>query len=494
MAPPYLATLPTTGSVLSALRSAHAARLAVTGGGNPVPVAHRGMKLASLSAFSAGFSKLMHIKCQEAAFSADGQYLAVQVHSVGWVRDAVSGHNEIGCVSGIAVLKAAEGFRELCCIRTKVGQREVRWAPDAPHLCIAVAPREDQLDPASFTPTHSDVCVLDLSLHAESGCRLHALGAETVGTFRQACVHKGKLGGTAMEWDRSGRLLLVSTQDEPEEPDDQVQGVLSVFDVAQDALLAQSAYTAVEAPRCQIREIAVWLPNSQGLVVSHGVRLFKAEAFAGKFGLAFLPEPCYLVNALIGAAFFPGGQQLVARMRDVDSDNDWDSDRDDAACDHCFLECQVEGLQVTLSQAAWVFKGHGWSWLPCSSGVVLGMVIKYDGAQQSQIVYCGNQQQHTLALPGQTPALPMFFSPSQQIVVVNGAKHGPRIHSLQSGSQLWAAGTAIPRWHHNSTRARGAKYRCVAFLPSGCGLMCAGSIAGRSRYRQQEKLHIFSFA
>ena len=275
---------------------------------------------------------------------------------------------------------------------------------------------------------------------------LRALGAETNSQFQETCIRGNELGAQ-LEWDKTGGLLwLVGTQVEQEDPNgDELQGMLSVFNVSQGILLAPSKYTSMSTPWVCFKYAAVWL-GSQGLVLSSWIRLQAPDAFTG-FALTFLPYPCYLVSSYLKPSSLPDGQKLVARMLEVDSDDGEDNgfDNDDHVYDHCFLHCQLEGLHCKLSQADWVFKGHGWSWLPCSSGVVLGMFFKHSNAQVSQIVYFGDQQQTPVVVPGPTPRLPMFFSPSQTMVAVN-AEHGPRIHSLRSGSQLWDPGDAVPSW------------------------------------------------
>ena len=461
VAPAYLATLPTTPAVLAALRSARSARLALERGQKPV--GYEVVDLTTLSACAPAYRRLERVDCSAAAFSPDGQYLAVQFATGGSVlsRTPGTGVRQYDWVKGVAVLKATEGYEEQACVYRVSGPPAVCWAPDtAPHLSIALKDR------------HKDLSASD---QERQPVILHALGPQTECIFRHACARGPDLG-TELSWSRSGRLLLVRSTAFLED-DGEADGGLWVFDVVEDAVVAQSDFAAEPRPwRCTLEPV-VFHPSSEGLVFSHWVKLFNPEAFAGKLSLAFLPEPCFLASPDTGDAFSPDGKLLAVRMLGPEEPPPIHDTRMHA---QCIMHCDLEGLQPTFRQAGTSFLGRGWSWLPCSSGVVVGTFLKYKHTQQSHIVRLGQQLQ-SVAIPGNTLRLPLVFSPSWQMAAENARAqdpHGfPRIISLQSGRVCWAADV------------RGM---LVSFLPSGCGIVCAGS--GRARTGKVNNLHIFTFA
>ena len=486
----YQARLPSRDAVLTALRSAHAARLAIEQG--RAPVDHKVLQLAAFSACAASFEHLQDLRCLGAAFNSDGRFLAVYFkargysvthtdHRLGyWVRHPIArtSHEHHTWLQGIAVLRTTEGFPEQACFHRPSGPGTApdffRWAPKAPYLSLALEYDEPEADASQAAAPVVLVC------DAESGAVLHDLKAETERAFRAACLRKGQHGGLQLKWDWSGQWLIVITQDDGSE----MQGMLTVFDVVHNAVVGQSVYTASLAQWQHYMDPAVWLPSSQlgswshGLLFSCGVQLQSPQAFAGKLALAFLQEPCYLLTACFGSPFSPDGQKLLARMCDVE-----DSTQDPAkASDHCFLRCQAEELGLTFTPMHSIFRGHGWSWLPCSSGVVLGQRFENQDPQCSQIVRLGGQP--TTVIPGQALSVPLVFSPSHGIAAANGPQGSYHILSLESGSQLWAADALS----FDTSR-------CVAFLPSGRGILCVeASAAGLSRKRKVDKLHILHFA
>ena len=301
VAPAYLAAQPDGGAVLTAISQARTARLAMEDGAKPTQ--HQVVPLTGLSA-CAGLQGLEKIRCLEATFSADGRFLAVSFeaymprsklmsessHAFSWEEALRSPFQH-----GVAVLRAADGYREQTCICTHSVPPVLQWAPDAPHLSIAYITQ-----PCPVFQQQSAVLMLD----AETGTAVHALGPETESMFRRGCS-LGQGVSNRLQWSRSGALLLVSnilTHEELEE------GVLAVFDVRRDVLVAHSAYSAEPPGMHTGRLTASWHPSGQGLMVPQRVKLWDPQAFSGELAVVVLPESSVLGSDAMGTWILPDGR------------------------------------------------------------------------------------------------------------------------------------------------------------------------------------------
>ena len=487
----HLASLPTTAAVLTALRKAHTARLAIAAGSQPVQ--HQVVPLTALSGCAAA-QGLERVSCDEVAFSADGQYLAVlfcafrphteeeeendEKETERRATSAVAGQDMNTSLHAVAVLKATEGFREQICLCVQSSKfydiSSLHWAPNASHLSIALAANEGhaQQQPAVFV------------LEAETGAVRHALGPENENAFRKACKY-GKSLYTQLMWSPCGRMLLVhrgaimaSRRRMADLAEEERQGLLVVFDVSQDILVAQSEFTAELVSMLTLA--ATWAetpgcPSMPSLMVSHGVTLHAPEAFA-RSGLALscLPELCILGTH----KFSPNGQWLVADVF-TDGPCPWCGCGDCIPPDkHMILQCRYGGRHIQFDQEDSFQSTNGrWCWLPCSSGLAVGTGSK----AECQIIRLGDQQSPS-AIAGSLPDPPVCFSPSLEMVAESNSS--PKVMDLL-GKELWA----------HVSGGQHQRLELLAFLPSGCGLVCIliadYKIQG---WKARTDLHILSFA
>ena len=474
--PAFLATMPDTTAVLTALRKAHTARLAIEAG--QTPVERQVVQLTTLSACIKGCSDGLGTACLNMAFSADGHFLALQFHSSGRRSSSPKQYEDN---HGVAVLKVTQGFSEQACICSGPWYPTFSWAPAEPNLSIAIRGSED--GKSNACAQQPAVFVLD----AKTGAALHALGPKNLSLFWQACFWGDPL--TELEWDPAGGLLLVTRRSSW--GTDAEQNLLSVFDVRQDMLLAQSTF--IESPNVGCAKvIATWTPNSQGLVMSHGVQLQAQEAFAGQgLALGVLPEPCVLLRtsdttaSSPGAAFSPDGQRLLV----CDAHDYWDEEHSSSNKPppffyHSIMQFQIEGMQILFCQES-CLHGYGPFWLPCSSGLVV-RGNKWQSTQHSKVISLEDGQHHEIVMAGRV--IRPWFSPSRNLMA--SISNGSRIFSLQSGRQVWAHDTAKQQAEHFPFQWIYSE--CLAFLPSGCGVIRMGKVAGQPE--NVYGLHILLFA
>ena len=466
VAPAFLATLPTTDAVLSALGKAHAARLAIETGKQPVE--RRVVLLNTLSACTADCSEGLSMICRGVTFSANGQFLAVSFICIGYRSRSPDPETK----HGMAVLKVTEGFSEQACITSCSGAPALRWAPAESSLSIAI--RGDRHGESRASAEHPAVFVLD----AATGATVHALGPDRLTSFWRACHACGSW--SKLEWSPSGHKLLVTRHSISD--CGAGQNLLSVYDVRQDTVLAQSAF-AVDPAFGKLSVIATWHPSSQGLVISHGVQLQAPEAFMGQqLALGVLPKPCVVLVNPDGGGFSPDGQRLlVCEVEDEWEEEQWSGIIGPPLHCHIIMHCQIEGLHIHFRRESRL-QGHRPFWLPCTSGVVIG-VDRRTAPRHSKITLLGQHQPHEIILSG--TVLKPCFSPSRGLMASSSSR-GPCIFSLQSGHQVFQALDTQPQLHPVSWLT------ALAFLPSGRGVICSGTVAGQSI--GVCKLHILLFA
>ena len=476
LAPAFLATMPDTAAVLAALRTAHTARLAIEAGQEPVE--RQVVQLSTLSAWREGCSDGLRLACRSVAFSTDGQFMALSLHSSG-CRSSSPRHYVSDY--GVAVLKVTEGFIEQACICSGPWYPTFSWAPAEPNLSIAIRGSED--GKSNACAQQPAVFVLDV----KTGAALHALGPKNLSLFWQACFEKDPQ--TKLNWAPTGSLLLVTRRSSWGTNTE--QNLLSVFDIRQDMLLAQSTFKDGPNVGCA-KVIATWTPNSQGLVMSHGVQLQAEEAFAGQgLALGILPEPCVVHDiSSPGGAFSPDGRRFIV----CDAHDYWDEEHSSRIGPSPFryrsvMQYQVEGLHIHFRHESW-FEGYRPFWLPCGTG----LVVKVDCmSQHSKIMLLGDHQHHERLIAG--TVMRPCFSPSHKLMASSSA--GPCIFSLQSGHKVWALAQGDTDTRQQQPQQQAVE--CLAFLPSGCGVICKEDFAGHwlgqpHRKENVDRVHILLFA
>ena len=497
VAPGYLASLPAPAAVLTALRKARRARLGILGGALHSQQTVVGLLHPSLSALPYG---LASIGCSEVRFSFCGQYLALTFYATrnsGAFFNTELQHDKWMTNTGVMIFRAGGACFErtffMCSARARIPI--MQWAADKPHLSIAQLPNAPRQQPRQQLSKRQKQFQHDnpsKDLHfpsafvvdAPTGGILHALGPVNDRTVQELSTPSS----TTLQWSASGRLLLLVSSSEATgaladpEASHQMQGRIEVYDVQQDRLLVRSEYLAHSLSEAMC--FAIWCPacpSPGGLVLSCGVQLQDPAAFSlAGFAIGVLPDGCFLrvANRVAATTFSPDGQRLAVRCfipNDSPAyDDSWGPRSDESLNlpekEYRILRCRAQGSEILTwddSQKR-LLEGHGCSWLS-DTKVVLGMYADYyeesETAQPSKIanVVGAGKSVQLQGLPLQPPVCR-----SSSALFLGDSADGPRILSIKSGEQLWAA-KADAR-----IEAKLGKFtKCAAFLPSGCGVVCA---------------------
>lgn len=285
----YLDSLSSTEAVLSALRQAHRAKLAIHRGS--VPTAHETVAYADPSHRMQG-SVWTSLSCQRMALSPCGNWLAVTF--MGQVLEetsdrtdsgqAASGEDSLYETCGLVVYSMSDMSNEVyrhCSIEAPV----LCWAASAPHLSIA-SPH----DPAGTLYECEHPCINVFVLDCQTKtilCSLTPQIWEMVKYEGQGCQH--------LAWCSEGRRLL--TFPGIDQLTEHNIGYLQVPDVWENSVLGGSWF-AVERPILGTLA-AAWHPKAMIIVLSYGVVLQQAHNFAAT-GIVFttLPKFCRLEDQL----------------------------------------------------------------------------------------------------------------------------------------------------------------------------------------------------
>ena len=477
VAPCYLASLPTTEAVLATLGAAHRARLAIAAGKTVKP--HLVRLAAPPGAPALDWAATA---CVGIAFSACGQYLAV---SFQWTEEVQRPRKLLPRLNGVMLFSVWGGIKQRHCVCGYYDAPVFCWAPDAPHLSIAEALDLRARQPAA---EHPAVLVID----ALTGSVLHALGPRNQDAFHALHQSAEPFSNLSLEWSPSGRYLLVGGHADVSMPDP-AAGLepyqLSVFDVWEDRLVAQSA-CALQLTRWSMLP-ATWHPSSSspGLVLSSRTFLSSPAAFtAAGFALGTLPDRCY-IPGWSGTGFSADQQRFLAHGDSGGSEPEARPEDNDLALPQLngnvrVLRCVLAGRQISF-EPEFEFEGYACQWLPCSFQVVAGASALGETPERPQIGSL-HDPHHGIKwefdVQGEEFGLkPLAFSPSRQLMLE--MSKAPQLICLESGKQLWAADyfDAMHKY------ARSGKYVTlddvglmslrVAFSPSGSGQsMCAADL------------------
>ena len=438
--------------MLSALRAAHTARLALLQG-----------------APEAAEQVLHHAKSRpedhyppmrvQGSFSACGHYCAVS-----YQRPSL----RLGA-SGVVIFQAAGELKEIASFKYRGAHPPAfRWAPAAsqPHLSIAL-PGVPYDEPGSSTQ-HPAVLVFD----ARAGLCLHGLGPSGDSLFRSLCRAEAeyRFMWPQLEWSASGELLLVSSRADGDNCDFTCpeRGVLSVYNIRQERIVAQSPFCIGATMRGSTMEDEVltecmlaarWHPSSCCLLLSSEILLQAPEAFT-HVGLVVgtLPEHCYL-SCAPGLGWSPDGQRLlvhktVIKLTQPAPSSPASSRGSSPSQEDSFKVFGRAILRVTLAEQQIVmaveldFLGSCTCvWLPCSP-----RLEKQDWALCDAGLMDLTDQQCLVVHEDR-------FSVSPSQLFMAHSCRSPQILSLESGKQLWAGPKA------------GMASGWVQFLPSGCGVV-----------------------
>ena len=350
----YLANSPTTCAVLAALRKAQKARQAIKQGSVTARV-----QTATVSAPAWAEPGSATEFCKAATFSPRGRYLAL----ICWCRRApLTSAQQAAYTSGVVIYSLAEGFEQLHCLWGYCGQTVLCWAPETASLSIA----------GQRAPELSMQQPLVLVIDAPTGRTLHALGSENESMFEENC--QGEENN--LEWSASGQFLLISnhsTVDAGYGPYSSFErGVLTVFDVVKDELLARSGFS-MELLTWYHMHAATWHPSSRGLALSNRVQLCDPAGFkSASMSIGTLPQLCF-ISVRPGTGFSPDGKLFLAYRAMVESETVTGEAYDKLPYipdnSNCIMECMQQGHLLTF-QIKHRLQGYGCQWLPSSSRVV----------------------------------------------------------------------------------------------------------------------------
>ena len=428
----YLAGLPTTDAVLSALRRAHTARLALLQGS--AATTEQSAQLGSRSG-----EGCMPPVCGAGLFSACGQFLAVS-----YLRYDQG-------PSGVGIFQLSGGMlQQQACFQSNGHAPVFCWDPEVPLLGIA--------QPGDLLPEGSSVAQQPAVLVYDAGSKsiLHALGQQNEGIFRSLCQSECRFWAKwpKLAWSASGDLLMVSTLLN-ESHSWKTLGLLAIFSVREDRLVALSQFS-MEVFSDQMLA-AMWHPSSRGLVLSYRVKLKDPKAFSDA-GLAVttLPEVCFLsTDPALG--FSPDKRKLLAHQVVTEGYDSFSQHMEpipagsfneeepimDRACNNflcsCVLRCTSVGPGASIEVEQDLVADYSYSWMPCSTGLIeedlmnnraLAANLPYLDTGYT-ILDCAAQR------GGRRGVSPRCFSPSQLFMA--DLEEVPRIMDLNSGRVLWAA-------------------------------------------------------
>ena len=497
VAPAYLASLPTTSAVLTALRSANTAKLNMMAGAKPVQ--HDSVDLVQLL----GQGEVPSY-CTEACVSPSGLHMAVCLGTIGSDYPHGHGHEYAGVWEpytspppGVRFRKALmmfsleQGIDRAWSLGDLCRNPVIKWSSDSRLLSVVMLLAVARPEGDSARPEVFHVVVLDVQ-----GNVVYQLGHNTTCYLWFYLCQEGY---TEFEWSPSGQFLLVTSRSSLERHGGQDTGCLTVFDVQgggvvdRISLLAQSEISV--SVLVERMSPAAWHPGSHCIVVSSGIELKASERFAAAgLVLGRLPDR-HFIPVQGSARFSFDGQYLMAVHQDYacpDSDESLaDALFTENSCKFTVLRCTLSGTDVLLepihsdkmAPASHTMDCSAWApyspSLMCSLSDVDNTII-LDFAQQPS--HPAEVYHRTVALEGKTCTFNACFALSGQIVVTNSG----RIFRSDTGKLLRA------KSDHFSEEVTG---RVTQFLPSGRGLICV-----RQRAVQLTPtltscvLHVLSFA
>ena len=451
--PGFLASLPTTQAVLAALRKAHGAKLAILGGTGTA--AKHDVHLAIPHGRSAC---LLH-----AAFSACGQFLAITYDSRVTERINVHPLKAGTCVGGVVVHKTTCGLPLQTEVRDYDCTSAIHWA-QAPHLSIAqlkeVIDQDDRVSVQQLA-----VQVLDV----QAGSKLTAFSSE-LKRWEWAAISPFP-ACNQLQWSPSGRYLLASCQ--ISDGTEANAGLLTVIDVWGNRLWASDFSTLTLG----LGDLGVrWHPSSRGLVLGNNTVLHTPKAFAGVFALGQLPRHDRISDRP-GMGFSADGQKFLAAS--------YSPELGTVGCK--VLRCMLVGQEITFQSATDLIR-QDCCWLPCSTKLLARQLPRPGmGPSSSSKSFVMDVTHQAEDLPLKelrwSDTLPCF-SASQLMMAASSTV--TRIFSLESGKQLWAAEDSL----YGAQQSEVMASYSISFLPSGCGIVCAGSLV----HEHAAVFRIFTFA
>ena len=486
VAPAYLASLPTTAAVLTALRSANAAKLNMLAGA--APVEHESVDLVQLL----GQGEVPRY-CREVCFSPNGLYMSVVLGTLSPGFEG-HGHRYSGVWDpytspppteqyrkGLLMLSLEQGIETVWPLSDFCRDPVIRWSPDSRLLSVVILLARPQ--PMEGTPAEAfNVMVFDVQ-----GNVVYRLGDENRGYL---WYYLCKECFAEFEWSSSGQYLLVISHRDMSPQD---TGCLTVVDVWGDQVVDQLSLLAQSDISVGLlgdrMTPAAWHPTSHCIVVSYSVKLQDPESFAAAgVILGHLPDQ-HFIPVQGSARFSPDGQYLVADYQEkaVPGSGEELAEFHSMAysCESSVLSCSFSGTDMLL-EPIYSHSMQYSTWAPYSSLLLCTLrepdcSFILDFAQQP--CQSGARAHHTkVVLEGKSHGFDACFSISAQLVVSSSGD----IYSSGTGKVLRA------KSDHYSEEDTG---QVDQFLPSGRGLVSVKHhLDNLDRRVTTGILHILTFA
>ena len=278
--------------------------------------------------------------------------------------------------SGLIIYKASGSFDEQARFwSTHAHAPHISWAAAAPELRVAW-PGAEACNVPSFGQSHRHIPAAAFVLDGLSGDILSALGPVN-GALLQGMLRGPPLDEPGYtEWSRTWPQLLVIEQ-KLQDADGCCQGMLKMFDVGCDQLLAQCDYKMVQ----QVDEklAACWHPAVEGLVLSSGTQVQNLSCHDGFTLVTGMLQHDYILQKDDGMGFAPNGRHLAAcsasclpfcderfdSLEGIDTRFVHEDGYGSVLTLTGIFTCQSDGQAIACVLEI-VLDGQGWSWLPYS--------------------------------------------------------------------------------------------------------------------------------
>ena len=478
-APGYIASIPSTTQLLSAVRRSHTARQNILA--NKAPV--RTEKLQQLpdhcSQPVVRDFKCIWVYCGQVTLSTCGTAMAAVIQG-----EHICTLQEPGEVllpgklsTGQLVLYqvSADSWQQAS-YSMGTSTPVLRWCPDKPCLCIAQQPRERQC----FYSEHGDRawdCVEVPSPHPAAfmvdgadGSMQHALGCEASGALHDLDIWPTLQHAS---WSPNCQYLLVCRIRPAADalPEGLPAGRLSIISLVRDKVLATSTLSV--AAHSNPSAAASWLPSSDGIILSYGCIPDDPTAVqTAGFALGVLPEP----YAAHSAGFSADGQHLVGDEHKTHSF---------FKREFSLLSCSGDGSDLILVPER-SFSAVGMCWIPDTSSLL------YRAGNGEGLTCAVQQVGHGMGQASPLKCCPPLFSPAGRFAVdskCSGVITRWSIVDMQTHKQVWwldGSKDELAKWPRNKANTLGPfsanqslrnlrAHPAFCWLPCGSGLVCSSA-------------------
>ena len=464
-APGYLASLPSTDMLLSAVRRGHRARQNILTNAPPIRTEQLQQLPDQCSQPVVQDFRCTGVSCTEVAFSTCGTAMAcvIQGHQTCTRKDTNKALLPDALLTSQVVLYQISGApKPVASYSLGTSTPMIRWCPDQPLLCIAQLPRRRRLCSLPEGYFAWD-CVHVPSLHPPAfmvngdGSLRHALGGKAANVLLEEDTHQLQ---QHISWSPDAHALLVCRQRAGalSRTEERPAGRLSIISLVEDSFLATSALSEVTSSAAYAA--ATWLPDSDGILMSCGCSLGDLASFqTAGFAVGVLPEAWHVHHA----AFSADGQLLIAHRYYVNFQR----------TENCFgvISCSRQGPNIFM-ELMHTFCMHSMCWIPG----LLSVLVQPREGYQCHIRHLHADCGYVIGLK-QCPSL---FSPRARFAVDGlglASETCSGIMDLHTHEQVWWPGLDRLRVDAQiSTLSNFHAHAALCWLPCGSGLVCSSAI------------------